>query len=159
MKNHFWSTLVLSVLLGIVGAMFTVPGYDEVIPHPQFDQFDQTEQVIAMIRATDKNTLSTNGLLWFKCFFIIDFIWAACLLTFLYRWIRLKSKGEDAAGRKSQLILILLLIFSVPAYALDVLENINYLLLLSSSKAGWLSTLVDLKVIFYSLVFIMAVCI
>ena len=88
MKTHAWVLVILSILLGIASGMFSVPDYDEVIKHPQFGDLQPINEIVQKIVSTSSNPWRTNGLWWYKCFFFLDFIWAACLLSYLYRRVR-----------------------------------------------------------------------
>jgi len=155
MKIHAWATLILTLLLGIVAGMFTISGINEAITHPQFGDIQPIENVIAEIKKDNDPPWYTFGVLWYVSFFIIDFIWAACLLTYLYRRVRNNSNWLSENPFKVKGLPRLLFISIVFAYVFDVWENISYLRFLHGSYSKQFSTIIDLKILAYALVFIL----
>ena len=68
MKIHAWATVLLTIILAIVSWMFSVPGFDEVIKHPQFGDLQPIDEVVHKIVNTSSNPWLANGLWWYKCF-------------------------------------------------------------------------------------------
>lgn len=157
MKTHAWILVILSILLGIASGMFSVPDYDEVIKHPQFGDLQPINEIVQKIVSTSSNPWRTNGLWWYKCFFFLDFIWAACLLSYLYRSVRDSTDWLRENPLKEKCLPRLLLIAVIAAYFSDVCENIMYLRCLDSQNCKYFSGIVDFKVFAYAIVFLLVV--
>lgn len=157
MKTHAWVLVILSILLGIASGMFSVPDYDEVIKHPQFGDLQPINEVVQKIVSTSSNPWRTNGLWWYKCFFFLDFIWAACLLSYLYRRVRDSTDWLRENPLKVKGLPRLLFIAVIAAYFSDVCENIMYLRCLDSQNCYYISGIVDFKVIAYAIAFLLVV--
>ena len=143
LKLHLWIVLCLTAIMVIVVQVFSFKVNLDFVRHPQFGYFNQFDDIDDHIHATAP--------VWFGLYFVIDFIWAAMLLWLIVRFI------QSLQILYFNRLFILLIILSVLAYAFDAIENLNYL-----TRGNLLreiisfKTIVNLKVLFYALVIVLA---
>ncbi len=143
MKLHLWVAGILTILIVIAADFFSVPGYNEVILHPQFPDVEHFDRII---RFFEDNHLA---LAWYRLYFLLDFLWAPIVAYLLFRIM------TDTTGRRNgklNAFHVLTLAAMVAALGLDWLENTIYLL----REDKWHSFLpitrvVGLKTAFYGI--------
>ncbi|WP_340198759.1 patatin-like phospholipase family protein [Ascidiimonas sp. W6] len=127
-----YSSLAIStVLMVFISTKFAI---NDFVSHPQFENFIHFDRCIQLIQNKDKTTL-------FNAFFILDFIWAPLLLISMYKIIIKLNKGFRNRNA------LFFIIFSIIAYAFDVMENTLYLL----NNSKYLEKIVSFKKIAYLL--------
>ncbi|XLS27581.1 hypothetical protein ACJD0Z_10270 [Flavobacteriaceae bacterium M23B6Z8] len=127
----YWLLGVSTLLMIWIGAKFSI---NDFVSHPQFENFIHFDECMKLIGEKGKTR-------WFTAFFVLDFLWAALLLVGMFRIIR--SFYNDTKARS----LFFFVLFAVPAYIFDAVENFMYL----SSYHENLELIVRLKKITYLL--------
>ena len=141
-KRLAYIVLILTLLMVAFAVIFSINDY---INHPQFEHFDNYKNIIAKIKSTNGKSL------WFRLFFIVDYIWAPLLFFLAYKIIKLIKdsvylKNVRIKGTKT------FAVFAIFAYSFDAVENALYFSL-NEGIGKLLSTIVGLKKIFYVLAF------
>lgn len=153
-------TLVLTILMFLVGSvLFRIEGFEQVISHPQFEITKKASAFIELIKGSDSRISPIKNIVWFRTFFIIDFIWSISLLAIINLWIRRVISTHEHT-KHSKRIPQLIFICSCIAYSLDVYENLSYLRLLKllrgiEAASNELSVIIDIKTLFYAFVILL----
>lgn len=145
-KTHRLIFLFLTIALLLTGGMFNIEGYEDVIVHPQFGHFEKFGAIKALIEK------GSSGLFWYSSFFAIDFLWAASLLTLVYRYMRMPAAWLSSNPLRAGILSTSFFLTASLAYLFDCVENFLYLFY--EQKKDWenpLATIVDIKMIMYGL--------
>ena len=133
----FW--ILLSLLLLFCTAKFRLNDYVSTPQHGHFENFDTITKYI----------VNNGKLIWYRAFFIIDFLWALIFLSLLVNLVMKINGLESEQLRHKKLGLIHLFMFLVIfAYFFDVVEGISYLFYWKA----WASFFAKAKIIAYGLV-------
>lgn len=143
------SFLGLSLVLWVLNQIFYI---DDFIAHPQFERWNQWSYCIEEIIVSGRSALYVG-------YFILDTIWAACLLYLMYTVVRKymedrsKVKGTYLSFMASAPYIKWMFVLT---YSLDVAENTLYLIYYIDPS--WfhpsLETLALCKMIAYILIFV-----
>ena len=114
---HIYLVAFLSFLLIAIAKAFSI---NDLYHHPQFVEWSEIGNFKSKI---------SGKLFYYRAFFVVDAIWAPCLLTLLLRFLlilrdRLRSQH---AFKSKDYVIPLFIIFILVAYLFDLLEGIYYL--------------------------------
>ncbi|MEO9482553.1 MAG: hypothetical protein ABJG47_03880 [Ekhidna sp.] len=126
---HIYLVSILSVLMIFIARSF---GINELYNHPQFTEWSEIQNFKLQIHGWK--------LFLYVSFFIVDAVWALCLLTLFLRILlilRLRLLESDAFKSKDYVIPFFIVFISL-AYLLDLLEGIHYLTYSYGSLEKWI---------------------
>ncbi|MGB0879681.1 MAG: hypothetical protein ACPGTO_03860 [Polaribacter sp.] len=135
---HFSILLLVTICMWLVGNSFYV---NELISHPQFDV--STPYYIAFIEDLKNETY------YYNFFFLIDFVWAAILLFFIYRILDFLIENKNSLINKKKFFKIFASLF-ILTYGLDFIEGCLYL----TFNFQLLEIVKPIKEFFYAWVFL-----
>jgi hypothetical protein len=132
--------IILTGLMAATAMLFNHFLAIEFIDHPQFAYFHEYTKI------KDKIAASHGALYSYYSFFVLDMIWAPMALLMIYNLTRISLDTKR--------FLTSLLIFSIAAYAFDLLEGIGYTIKddLFGSPSFSLAQFVRIKVFLYTVV-------
>ncbi|WP_435577916.1 hypothetical protein [Gilvibacter sp.] len=130
--------ILLSLILLFCTAKFRLNDYIAAPQHGKFENFDLITKYI----------VNNGKLLWYRAFFIVDFIWALVFLSLLVNIVMKMNgiKSSDLRTRKFGLIHVFTIVVFF-AYVFDVIEGFSYLFYWK----GWASFFSDAKFAAYGL--------
>lgn len=112
----FW--ILLSIVLLFCTAKFRLNDY---VSHPQHGLFENFDIITKYI-------INNGKLVWYRAFFIIDFLWALIFLSLLVNLVMYMNGLEADELEHKKLSLVHLFMFLVIfAYVFDVVEGVSYL--------------------------------
>lgn len=141
-KWHYRRLLILTILMVVFGTLFRE---NDLYNHPQFTEWSEIENFKEIVN---------HKWPWYYLFFITDAIWAATLLSALYRLLhsmfsKLLDEDQNRESQAKLTMLNLLFWLAFSAYVSDLLEGVLYTTQSFSLIPAW--NVVEIKTGLYAI--------